>query len=58
MDYNQHILVNEDEEISKNLTVTPLDHQVYSARVEQVKSPEPFILMKDWENEYKASILS
>lgn len=58
MDYNQHILVNQGQEISKNLTVAPLDHQVYSAHVEQVKSPEPFTLMKDWENKYKTSILS
>ena len=58
VDYNQHILVNQDEEISEILTVAPIDHHVHSARMEQVKSPEPFILVKDWENEYKASILS
>lgn len=58
VDYNQHILVNQDQEISEILTVVPMDHHIYSTRMEQVKSPEPFTLMKDWKNEYKASILS
>lgn len=35
-----------------------MDNCAYGADMEQVKSPEPFTLMKDWENEYKASMLS
>ncbi|PKU34801.1 hypothetical protein llap_14895 [Limosa lapponica baueri] len=58
VDYNQHILVNQDQEIIEILTVAPMDHHVYSTSMEQVKPPEPFTLMKNWENEYKASILS
>lgn len=58
MDYKQHTLVNQDQEISEIPTVAPMDRHICSGRMEQMKSPEPFTLMKGWENEYKASILS
>jgi len=58
VDYNQFIIVKQDQEISEILTVDTMDNHVYSASTEQVESPEPFTLMKDWENEHTASILS
>lgn len=50
VDYNQHILVNQDQEISEILTAAPMDHHICSASMEQVMSPELFTLMKNWEN--------
>lgn len=58
VDYNEHILDNQNQEISEIFAVPPMDHHIYSACMEQVKSLEPFPLIKDWENEYKGSILS